>query len=423
LGTIWALVVPPFGAPDEPAHLQAVAQVRDRGELPYLRLSFDRDPRGEITWPPPDAAIVAAARRAGQDDSLRLAPYESFQPPLFYVLGALVTWPFRSSPVASLFALRMLSVVFGAGTVVACYWVVRWLAPDEPLWAVASAGTLALMPQACFNAATAGNDSLVNFLCAAGLASLFRSLRDPSDDPWMARAGAIAGAAFLAKQNGLALVPTLALTVLYRTLDAQRQERPRHFLNMTIGSAAAFLLIGGWWCARNVFVYGEPTAVADIARYFRARFIPISITSASAWNAVIETAWQSFWGRFGWMDRYLPEAAYAWTTALAALLVCCTIVRLTMRRGRVSRPAWRSGALMLVFTSLTAGLFIWVNFVSHGFQAQGRYFLPAAVPIVALLTGGLAWSGRWSRSRRVALGAFWGWLMVLQGLGWLAVRG
>ncbi len=422
LGAVWALVVPPFGAPDEPAHAQAVAQVRDRLELPTLRIRFDEDPTGVIVWPPPDRAMVEAARRFGQTDPLRLAPYESFQPPLYYMLGALVSLPVRSDPVATLYVLRLLSVVFGAATVVACYFAARFLAPSEPVWAIAAAGALALVPQASFNAATAGNDSLVNFLCALGLASLLKSLRDPNDDPWLVRAGAIAGAALLAKQNGLALVPAIGLTALFRCLDAPKADRFRLFARMTIGATSAFMLVGGWTFGRNLFFYGEPTGVADAAKYFRARFIPISIASGSAWGAVIATAWQSFWGRFGWMDKRLPEWAYQGTLVIVVVMLGMTVARGAALVGRISKPAWRSMVLMVTVCLATAALFVWVNFVSHGFQAQGRYFLPVAVPIMMGLTGGPAWSGKGKRARWTFLYAAGAWLVLLQAMGLSAAR-
>lgn len=423
LGMLWALVVPPFGAPDEPAHLQAVAQVRDRGELPRMEVRFDSDPDGVIVWPPADRAIVAAARRAGQTDPLRLAPYESFQPPLYYVLGALATVPWRDDPLASLYVLRAISVLFGAGTVVACWWAARWLAPGEPLWAWAAAGLLALVPQAGFNAATAGNDSLVNFLCAVGLASLFRSLRDRRDDRFLVRAGAIAGAALLTKQNGLALVPAIALTALFRARDAGEGRRLAALARLAFGSSVSFFVVGGWTFLRNIWVYGEPTGVAAIARHFRSRFITIDVGSASAWEAVLVTAWQSFWGRFGWMDKRLPDWAYTGTFVIVAALVMMTCVRLMIRWRTVSRVAWRCSSLMAVVWLATAGLFLWVNFVSHGFQAQGRYFLPAAVPIVLAITGGLAWSGPSRAWRHAGLGALGAWPLLMQVMGWMVVRG
>src|SRR5947209_6640627 len=56
LGLLWVAAIPPLGAPDEPAHLQAVMQVRKQHILPEVHYDFSADPQGQIVGTPADAA-------------------------------------------------------------------------------------------------------------------------------------------------------------------------------------------------------------------------------------------------------------------------------------------------------------------------------------------------------------------------------
>ena len=84
-------------------------------------------------------------------------------------------------------------------------------------------GVIALLPEFSFNNARVGNDSLVNCLGAAAFYVWFRGLRQPEYDPWMLRAGVVVALAVLAKLTAVALIPGLALVVLFRAF--QREDR------------------------------------------------------------------------------------------------------------------------------------------------------------------------------------------------------
>lgn len=416
LGTLWAVVGRPFDAPDEPSHLNAVIQVIATGRPPLATFRFDRDPMGEIASPPFDPALDRVARSYGVADDLKRTSYESMQTPLYYVAAAAAGRGWANDPAGLLTVARLVSAVFGAGTVLGCWSAVRRLAPDEPAWAWAAAGTVALIPQFQFNAATAANDAAVNCGFAWAFASWFRSLRDPADDPWMIRSGGIVGLAILAKLSGLALVPGLALLVLFRAGQvAETAGRGRRLARMAFGAFGAVGLLAGWWFARNALVLGDPTGAGDPARYFRARFVPFQIRSIDDATGFLALTWQSFWGRFGWMNRPLPAWSYTVTLVAAAGLAAITLARWA-RRPRPPLPILEAVALMAITTAGVLAVFVQIN-LTHGFQAQGRYLFPVAVPIALVLTGGVAASGPHSRARRALLGLFWAWLAVLQILG------
>lgn len=416
-GLAWAFGTRPFDAPDEPSHVNAVIQVMRTGRPPIAIFSFENDPTGELVYPAFDRELARVCRSAGVDDPLRLSAYESYQPPLYYLIVAAAAGPLTDAPLSILTIGRLISVGFGALTILGIWLAVRRFAPDEPWLAIATAGTIALIPQFAFNAATAGNDALVYALFAWSFASWFRSIVDPNDDRWMIRSGVLTGLALLTKLSALALVPGLALLVLLRSYRAVGGDRWSTFARMSLGSLGAVAVVSGWWFVRNVWVLGDPLASNDAARYYRVRFVPFSPESWADVRSLLEPTWQSFWGRFGWMNRPLPGFFYGWTAVIVALSVGLTIVRCRRlwAESSLARSAW---ALMGLVFVLVVAVFLQIN-LTIGFQAQGRYLFPAALPIGLILVSGLAVRGDSSRARRVGLGVFWATLITMQVVGLL----
>lgn len=411
LGLAWAVRTQPFNAPDEPSHVNAVIQVIHTGKPPIAIFSFDDDPKGKLVSPEFDRRLARACQAAGQRDPLRLSAYESFQPPLYYLIVAAIAGPIADDPGEILMIGRLVSVLFGALTVLGIWLAVRRFAPDDPFLAIATVVTIALIPQFSFNSATAGNDSTINALFALSFASWFRSLRDPSDDRWMIRSGILAGLAILAKLSASALLPGLAMLALVRsTRPGDRWIGAK--LRMAAGSLASIAIVSGWWFVRNAWLLGDPLASREAARYYRSRFVPFSIDSWEGLGVLLETTWQSFWGRFGWMDRPLPGPCYSWTFAIVAVLIALSIARRPWRSS-IERTAWLLMSVVFVFVVM---IFLQIN-LTIGFQAQGRYLFPAALPIGLAMASGLARPGRFSRARTIGLAFFWAWLVVMQLIG------
>src|SRR5205814_817857 len=153
---------------------------------------------------PVDTPTLAYTRAQGKTDPYILSPYEGVQPPLFYLAAGLASQLVPPDPVAVLYASRLVAALFGAGTVYFCWAATRQLAPGAPHWAVAVAGVVLLLPQFCFNSASAANDSAANCASAAAFYFWFRGLRQPDYDRLMLRAGAAVGLAILAKLTALA---------------------------------------------------------------------------------------------------------------------------------------------------------------------------------------------------------------------------
>ncbi|WZP00032.1 DUF2142 domain-containing protein [Isosphaeraceae bacterium EP7] len=410
----WALAVRPLDAPDEPAHLQAVRQVQLRRMLPEVHYSFARDPAGEIVRTPDDPATRYYAMRRGVLDEYKLEPYESMQPPLYYLVAGLAAMPVGQNPVWAMVTGRVVSACLGASAV-GCLWLaVRRLAPGSPALALAAAGFVGLLPQFAFNSASVSNDSAVNFASALAVAVWIGALRTPESDPRLLRSGAAVGLALLAKLNAVALVPGLLLLVLFQAWPgAEGLARVGRIARLAAWTGAGLLAISGWWFVRNFIVYdGDPTGSRDAIRFYQANFKPLNVWSRDDWALLRAMSWESFWGRFGWLTIRLPDWRYVEARLASVLLLVLSAWAILRRWRALDGVQVRAGIILAtVFATLLAS-YLQFNF-SVAFQSQSRYLFPAILPLALALTGGLATLPPTPNGRRWAVGLLLVWMASL----------
>ncbi len=153
LATLYAVNLPAWQAPDEPAHFNYIHELAATGQFPVLRM-------GDY-----DQAYLERLTGAGFPPELSIAPlrYEAHQPPLYYLLGAAV---FRLTG-GGLLPLRLLSVALGALFIVLIYAIVRLIFPGRSELALGAAAFTAFLPMHVAQAASVNNDALAEVLLAA----------------------------------------------------------------------------------------------------------------------------------------------------------------------------------------------------------------------------------------------------------------
>jgi 4-amino-4-deoxy-L-arabinose transferase-like glycosyltransferase len=403
IGLLWMAVIPPLDALDEPAHLQAIMQVRKQHILPEIHYGLGNTAR-EILSPPGDPETVAYIAKLRPklpiNDDYLLVPDESWQPPLFYLAAGLVTQLLPPDPRTVLYAGRLLAVLFGAATVYFCWLAIREFAPEAPMLAVASAGVVALLPALCFDSAHVSNDSAAQLTATAAFYVWIRGLRHPEFDRRLFGAGTMVGLALLAKLTAVALIPGLALVVLFRLF----QVRPsvlglgrwlKRGAYMIIGAALGITLACGWWFLRNVFTYGEPTGTAETLRSFAGRFPKADFTLPRTARDLLRYTLENLWGRFGWNDITLSQEVYRVCNSTALFLVSLSILTgigvfglWVTRRRSLDIVKWQ---ISLVF--LAIGVTMLVAFIQFNrsivYMPQARYFFIMLLPGALLLTSGL----------------------------------
>lgn len=449
---IWAVVVPPWQAPDEPDHFIYVAHIAEQKEiphppypnypfypqedlrswqltllgrisslgaslnreLPYLPISYDYDAARGFQAP-------GADRRS--DSGARATPY----PPLYYLYGALPYWLFKGAPiVARLFAVRCGSAVLGALSCVFGYLMAYELRRTRR-WGGALGFCMALLPMYAFATATVNNDAAMNLCAAAVIWLAVRAYRQTGPPLRLALAlGVASGLALLTKPTVAPVVAVAGGIVLVKLLSALRSAFPvvkEKLLACGAYAAGAGAAYGPWLLFRlhyygNIgfgtlphipllhFLTGSapvaaaspPSAAAIAGSSSPPQF---SVAAISLWrylHIMKDKGWIYFhnllikgvWGNFGWLDAPLPDRAFVPIVVVYIIGGIGILIQLALQ-------AERRGALFLLIGFLVAqALFLFIGAdYSQGYARlgveiglQGRYFFPILAPLLFLLLSG-----------------------------------
>jgi len=381
LGALYATLTPAWQVPDEPAHFNYVTYVAENRRMPELRL-------GDY----PQAYLEELkARRFPPTMSIEPIRYESYQPPLYYMLAALVysvtralfAWPMPLT-------LRAFSLLLGAATLMVSYRLVRAIYPEEPILALGTVAFAATLPMHVAITAGVNNDVLVELLVTLIIGRLVAM--GPND--WTTRRtfglGALLGLAFLAKIWAYIAGGVAIFALFWDAWQSRHSGAPltwRRVLQcagLMLGVAA---LIASPWLAHNAVVYGprDPLGLARHDQIVAGQLTTRQYIAQHGLQALLRdfllTSFRSFWGQFGWMGVLLDERIYL-ALALLSLLAFSGLalygIRVIRGTKRISPQAKRGLALLAVWALLTVAGYIGYNtkYVQH----QGRYLFFAIVP-------------------------------------------
>lgn len=436
LAALFAALTPAWQAPDEPAHYNVLRQLHEAAPPRCCPVIEPGD------WDQALLSRLTGERFAGATaETLAPLQYEDHQPPLYYLLAALVyDWS-----AGSLTALRLFSALLGA-VVVCCAWALAQAAlPGRPWLALMAAAIVAFLPQHLAMMSAVNNDSLTEALIGLTLVALARwLLADLAALQHLARAllllslplcallllygliplaaalvflalagagyglwrggrhdlwplwfmGLLAGLLLVTKAGGYFVAGLLPLVFLLRRRGngAARQM----LLTGLVCLLLPALVTGALWWARNLNVYGWPDLLGLAAHdrvvlgQLRTAQLIADIGPLAWLERALRVTFTSFWGQFGWMA--LPLQGILLLPPLALSLAGVSGLLLERRRspGPGLRLLWRALWLVIVLTVM-ALLYYNLEFV----QWQGRYLYPALLPLALLLARGLdAWRER-----------------------------
>ncbi len=345
LGVSYALLTPPFEASDELWHYPMIQHLGNGQPLPVQVF----DPHQAGLW-----------------------KQEASQPPLYYYMGAALTFWIDTSDMervrwlnphvdngvitadgnrnlaihpdhfsnwqGSLLAIRLVrlfSVLLGACTVYLTYLIGREVAPERPEIALGAATVNAFTPMFLFISGAVNNDNLAIPLASLGVLLLIRLVnRPPQTTPAIIKQtllfGVVTGLAILTKQGTFALLPLAvgAFAIFQWTRWTARSNFAfswRGFGRLLGNTAVQFLLmllpvllIAGWWYWRNIQLYGD----------FLGWNAFIAVLGERETAAPLAQLWQerdgfmmSYWGLFGGVNVPLWGWVYTVLNGLALLAV------------------------------------------------------------------------------------------------------
>jgi 4-amino-4-deoxy-L-arabinose transferase-like glycosyltransferase len=344
VGILYAAKTPPWQVPDEPAHYNYIKCLAENYRLPVLRM-------GDY---PHDYLEEIKAKRFPPEMSIEPLRYEFHQPPLYYILAAVVYKLFAGR----LLPLRLLSVLLGCCLLWVAYHIAREIFPGDEALALGATAFVAFVPMHVAMTAAVNNDPLAELILAGILWMLVRYIKLVRwSDGRMVRKlqtsnfkaqsskveeegeiegrrrliglGVLIGLGLLTKITTLIAVPLalVAITVRERGLEQSREplSARRLLLPASCFLLPAFLLALPWF-VRNALVYGG----FDIWGLRRHDAIVVGQPRTAEWLAqfgvtrfaedFILTTFRSFWAQFGWMGVLVDERIYLILALLCAVV-------------------------------------------------------------------------------------------------------
>lgn len=405
-GVVYASVIPPWQAPDEPKHFEYVALLQDKRRLvtyedasPELQREIITSMRVHDFWRFGYVNTPELLARSFED-VWKNASTQLNRPPIYYIAASLFSWAFRGGPLeAQLYVIRLFSILLGVLTVLMAYLAVRTVFPKDVFLPPMAASFIAFLPMHSFITSSANSDNMAN-LIAAALALLMARLfkQGATTGSLISILGLIASGLWTKRTTIFAAPLFILATPIYLA-----GKRIRTSFWVLLGSfilllgvaavaiARSYRLRSGisWILDRYFFNY---SVSANLAQFGRHDYTPEDLFNL--YTLFARRIFDSFWAQFGWMNVRLDSYWYdvLLGVSLISLLGLVILgVRLAMRKERLE--AWQAKvlALYLVWTALVV-VITYVQYTAEFSVSsfpQGRYLFPALVPIATYFALGL----------------------------------
>jgi len=368
IGVLYATLTPTWQAPDEPAHYNYIRALAKGRGLPVMEAGDYDQQYLELLMSqrfPPELPI----------DSLE---YEDHQPPLYYLLATPVYLLFDGA----LLPLRLISLLLGAALLAVAFAIVRAICPQQPDLALIVAGFVAFIPQHVAMTAGVNNDTLAELVIGGALWALVIYVNGGLDRAWPV--SLLLALALLTKLSAYVLAAAAAVAVAARC-RLERRTWKWAAIQLAWMLLPALLLAAPWFI-RGGLTYGwrDPLARARHDAVVEGQPLSSGWLAKYGWGGLLSrmarTTFQSFWGQLGWMAVVLPTRIYQALLLLCASLAFGFLWWLFDRRRPRLTPRQRAHAILLL-SSATLTLLIFLGYNLTFVQHQGRYLFPALIPL------------------------------------------
>lgn len=407
---IWAIIVPPWQAPDEIEHFAYVQYLAETGKFSVdpgatrdyseehqyamengLTNAFRNSPKGRPPWRQVD-------RRAWEERELRThpsrsdgggAPHLNYTPE-YYAVASLGYWAFNWGDIFDrLLGARLVSALLSGLTAVWVWLFARELFRRDGFLPSTAALSVALLPQFGFVSGVVNNDNLLIMFASLELYLLARFLsRSPTITLAMV-IGVVLALGYLAKPSMAAFGPVVAGVLAWPAVRNRDVRLLRGAAVALAGFAAVALAWTGIAALSDRSVSTVTTAgtrafsLHDYLSYVYHFYLPSLPGSVDRWfgaQSPAYTVWMhSFFATFGWTDTFFPERVYkALTGICVGIAVLIGIAAWRERRAaRRALPVLVTGGASVVSLLLLLHLIFYLTYA--GFPGeQGRYLLPLA---------------------------------------------
>jgi hypothetical protein len=436
VGIWWALLVPPWQAPDSPDHFAYTQSIAENFRLPGApgRATYSTDQLGGATavgsyqtslypWAAPPNWSAADWHLFRRETGVTLLPRGNgggrdtaeANPPLYYLYAAVGYLIDRGgTALGRLYSIQLWGVLLLLATTVG-----GWLLAGETFGRqrtaqLACASVVGLLPMMAFLSTSVNADSMLITVWTFALWLGARVINRRAGAIDSAALCAATSAAILIKATGYALVLPSALALAMGWLQRPRPERRRHLITIALASLALLLPVLGWITftratgrlavnpvpppapasvrlsgtnSRHVAALPRLYNLGDFLTYLWEFYLPrlpfMSIfretPSLPGSGLPVYLVWlqQAPAGIFGWLTVYMPGWVYTVVSGLVGAIALGALALLTRIRGSQRLRLLGFYAAMLV--ALLGFLHIndyRVIAAGQGMLLQGRYLLP-----------------------------------------------
>lgn len=239
---LYAVVVPPFDAPDENAHYE---YARLLWELKRLPRDDDRSAtlRAEVEQLMRERGVGLRRRLPGGQEQLVFASELGRQPPGYYVLAALAYGLTRQGALSSqVLAMRLVSAALTALVVVLIALAARTAFPRDPACWLAAPLLVLFLPGFAFIGAAMNNDLLAVLAMALAVYGLLRQVRGERSGAALALGGV--ALALVAKRTAAAALPLVAAVWLLAAAWHMRLRLHRRAASALVAALLALASVG-----------------------------------------------------------------------------------------------------------------------------------------------------------------------------------
>lgn len=419
LANLYAWALPVFEGPDAFSHFATIVFYRSGFRLPKITSEAALVYGNELIVQPPLYYILSgwAIRIESAEPSLefvRRSYNRYFEKGLSYRITLLLpqedTGTLRAAWIA-----RRVSML---GGLLALLGMWRWARVLFPGWVwlqVAATAVVAFNPEFLYLSSSITNDAWTAATAIWVLAlATEMALRVRGPWAWL-RVGIALGIASLTKYSTLlTLIPVALLGWIYL-----QRRGTWAALKGAMWVVLGFILMSGWWFARNWALYHEliPLNTMDQAIGLR-RPHPLDFSTTLSY---VPWLLISFWGSFLRVtlpDWSLESAKWFTTVGLLGFLLSICLGQ-SRFKPRPNISAGISLVLLIHMLVTIAGVLYWTSTVNFG--EHGRFaFVGLGAFGMAMALGWAFWFPiRWHRS---VMAGILGWMLVFATIGWLTAR-
>lgn len=436
----WALITPPFQAPDEVDHFAYTQSLVERGEAPSRDagsplarwssseslaledMNFTSDHQvgdTRMPWTASAQAYYRAQVARVHPSAANGGGYETAAThgAIYYAALAPAYMLASGSPLDQLTLMRLTSALIGALTVLFAFLLARELAPGRPWLAVLAALLVAYEPMYGFISGAVNNDVGVNAAAAALELLLIMLVRRGFTLMLALLTGGLLIALPIVKATGDSLYPVAGIALLaalwrhHRRVDAigaaalalaalAVHELASHLAGVFRSSAA--VAAGG--VSGSAAASGAASEVLahplGYLGYLWEVFLPRLSFMAPHFETASPPAFLIFvergWGAFGWYDVLFPHWVYRVIFACMLLVVVLGIVAVLREWRFVRGNLVEAGLLLLMPIAVVAGFE--AAYYTTGIRPLvaefGRYAFPAIAPLAVIVVASLHAVGR-----------------------------